>query len=536
MNSQQKGIGLPCADGPMIRLANSQPSLHTETSQLLTEPQHESPKVLTTSGSGARRGADLLASLHANPPNVWYGGKKIEDPASFPAFRNGVESLAALYDLQWQHPEEMLYDSPTSGAKVSRTFMIPRTKEDLKSVGKAMKLRADSNFGMMGRMPDYMNRSITGYASGAAFLGEEDARLGANATKYYEYLRENDLCMTHTLIAPQANRAVGVSQQADPYLAARIKEETSEGIVIRGCRLLATLPLSEEIMVFPSTLLKNVPEDAPYAYGFSLPTNTPGLKFLLRESFDYGASHYDHPLGSRFEEMDAVVIFDDVFVPWERVMLYRNVQRCNAAYGRTGALALMTHQVAAKNLAKTEYLMGLTSLLAESIGIEGFQHIQEKLAEVWINMETVRAFLRVAEEDAELDEYGMMRPAWDPLDACRNVYPKLYPRMMEILQQMGASGLVAMPTAADMRGPMAEDIRRYFQGARVEAHDRIPLFRLAWDTCMSAFGSRQALYERFFFGDPVRMAGALVQTHDRGKYMERVRAFLEQSKSEAEVG
>jgi 4-hydroxyphenylacetate 3-monooxygenase len=108
--------------------------------------------------------------------------------------------------------------------------------------------------------------------------------------------------------------------------------------------------------------------------------------------------------------------------------------------------------------------------------------------------------------------------------------------MVEILQQMGASGLVAMPTAADIKGPMAEDIRRYFQGARVEAHDRIPLFRLAWDTCMSAFGSRQALYERFFFGDPVRMAGALVQSHDRSKYMDRVRVFLEQSKSEVEAG
>ncbi len=148
----------------------------------------------------------------------------------------------------------------------------------------------------------------------------------------------------------------GPRQQADPYLAARVKEETKEGLVIRGCRLLATLPIADEIMVFPSTVLKNVPEDAPYAFGFAIPTNTPGLKFLVRESFDYGHSHYDHPLSSRFEELDSVVMFDDVFVPWERVMLYRDVDRCNAAYGRTGALACMAHQVAAKNLAKTEFL------------------------------------------------------------------------------------------------------------------------------------------------------------------------------------
>jgi 4-hydroxyphenylacetate 3-monooxygenase len=297
-------------------------------------------------------------------------------------------------------------------------------------------------------------------------------------------------------------------------------------LVIQGCRMLATLPFADELMVFPSTLLKNQEEDAPYAFGFCLPTNTPGLKFLCRESLDYGRSRYDHPFGSRFEELDSVVIFENVFVPWERVLLYRDVARCNAAYGRTGALACMSHQVVVKNLAKTEYLLGLASLMAHTIAIESFQHIQEKLAEIWVNMETMRAFLRAAEADAALDEYGMLRPAWDPLDAARNLYPRLYPRMIEIIQQMGASGLVAMPGEADVRGPMAEEIERYFQSARAEAHDRIPLFRLAWDTAVSAFGSRQVLYERFFFGDPVRMAGALVSSHDRSAYMDRVREFL----------
>jgi 4-hydroxyphenylacetate 3-monooxygenase len=279
-----------------------------------------------------------------------------------------------------------------------------------------------------------------------------------------------------------------------------VKEETAEGLVIHGCRMLATLPFADELMVFPSTLLKNQEENAPYAFGLCLATNTAGLKFLCRESLDYGRSHYAHPFGSRFDELDSVVIFDNVFVPWERVLLYRDVARCNAAYASTGALACMSHQVVVKNLAKTEYLMGLASLMAHTIAIESFQHIQEKLAEIWVNMETMRAFLRAAEADAALDEYGMLRPAWDPLDAARNLYPRLYPRMVEIIQQMGASGLVAMPTEADVRGPMADEIAHYFQAARAEAHERIPLFRLA---------------------------GAVVSNHDRSAYMDRVRAFLE---------
>jgi 4-hydroxyphenylacetate 3-monooxygenase len=490
---------------------------------------------MTQNPTGARRGEQVLQRLRQQPPTLWYGGEQIKDITTHPATKNGVHSLAALYDLQWKQAEVMLYDSPVSGNKVGRSFLIPRTQEELRSISRAMKVWADATFGMMGRAPDYLNRAMTSYAAGAAYLAEADPRFGENARRYYEHLRENDLCLTHTLITPQANRSVNTAKQADPFLAARVKEETGAGLVIRGCRMLATLPISDEIMVFPSTLLKNQEEDAPYAFGFCIPNNTPGLKFLCRESVDYGRSHYDHPLGSRFEELDAVVIFDDVFVPWENVFLYRDVQRCNQAYAKTGAVVGMSHQVVVKNIAKTEFMLGLAALMAHTIAIEGFQHIQEKLAEIWVNLETMKAFLRAAEADAALDEYGVMRPAWDPLDAARNLYPRLYPRMVEIIQQMGASGLVAMPTEADVNGPMAEEIGRYFQAARAEAFDRIPIFRLAWDTAVSAFGSRQVLYERFFFGDPVRMAGALVNNHNpqMTQLMDRVREFLAKAKDEA---
>jgi 4-hydroxyphenylacetate 3-monooxygenase len=188
-----------------------------------------------------------------------------------------------------------------------------------------------------------------------------------------------------------------------------------------------------------------------------------------------------------------------------------------------------------KNVAKTEFLLGLAHLLVTTIGVEKFQHIHEKLTEIWVNLETMKAFLRVAEVDAALDEWGTMRPAWNPLDAARNLFPRLYPRMVEIIQQIGASGLVAVPTEADLKGPLAEDIRHYYQAARADAYDRVPLFRLAWDTALSAFASRQVLYERFFFGDPVRMAGAVVGSHDvelRG-YAERVRELVRKMRDEA---
>jgi 4-hydroxyphenylacetate 3-monooxygenase len=134
--------------------------------------------------------------------------------------------------------------------------MILKTGEELTSIGSMMKMWADHTFGMMGRSPDYLNQALSAYAGGADFLAEQDARFGQNVVRYHEMIWGNDLCMTHTLINPQANRAVGPAQQADPVLAARIKEERDDGFVIRGARMLATLPIYDHIMVFPSTLLK----------------------------------------------------------------------------------------------------------------------------------------------------------------------------------------------------------------------------------------------------------------------------------------
>ena len=163
------------------------------------------------------------------------------------------------------------------------------------------------------------------------------------------------------------------------------------------------------------------------------------------------------------------MIFDDVQVPWERVFLLRDVERCNRAFAATGAVAHMAHQVVAKNVAKTEFILGVASLVVDAIAIEPFQHIHEKMAEIIINLETMRAFLRTSEVEAQTNRWGVMQPAWPPLDAARNVYTRMYPRMIEILQQLGASGFMAIPTERDLAGGQAEAIRTYYQAARADA-------------------------------------------------------------------
>ncbi len=477
---------------------------------------------------GARTGSQYVEGLRVTPRDLWIAGEQVTDPVTHPAFRNVIRSVAALYDIQHDpaRRDEMTCISPSSGERVGMSFLTPRSHDDLVRVRRMMKRWADYSGGMMGRSPDYLNRALMACAAAADYMTANDPRFGENIKRYYEHVREHDLCLTHTLINPQSNRSVGPSAQADPFLAAGIVRETSDGIVIRGARMLATLPVSDEIMAFPSTVLRGGPEDAPYAFAVAIPCSTAGLRFICREPFDDGRGPVDHPLAARFEEMDAVVIFDDVLVPWDRVFLLRDVERCSRVFAETRAVVHMAHQVVTKNVAKTEFVLGVVSLMVETIAIEQFQHVQEKVAEVIQYLEMMRAFLRTAEADASIDRWGVMTPAWPPLDAARNIFTRAYPRMMEIVHQLGASGLMAIPLQADIEGPQGPTIEKYYQASRAGARDRIRLFRLAWDMALSAFGGRQALYERFFFGDPVRMAGAMFASYDRAPYTERVRAFL----------
>jgi 4-hydroxyphenylacetate 3-monooxygenase len=484
----------------------------------------------------ARRGKDYIAAIEGSPREIWIGGERVSSGFStHPAFRAMLRSMAHLYDMQYdpELKEEMTYVSPTSKDPVGMSFLQPKTNDDLVKRHRMMKHWADYSGGMLGRTPDYLNSDLMALASAADFFGRKDRRFGENIRKYYEHVRENDLLMTHTLIHPQVNRAVGPSKQADPFLASSVVEKNDAGIVIRGARMLATLPLADELLVFPSTVIRGTPEDMPYSFAFGIPTSAKGLKFICRESFAK-KSTFDHPLASRFDEQDAVVIFDDVVVPWERVFLLEDVEAANTLQEVSGGIVHMAHQVMIKNIAKTEFILGVVSMISDTIGITEFQHVQEKIAKVIMLLESLKAMVRASEADAQLNQWGIMTPDFKPLNVGRNLFPRLFPQLRTVIQQLSASGLMALPTEADLKSEIRGDIDKYYQAKNTSSEERIRLFRLAWDIAGSSFGSRQELYERFFFGDPVRMAGNLYNGYDKEPYKERIRSFLHREENDGE--
>lgn len=475
---------------------------------------------------GARSGNNFLSAIRKLGAEIWIAGQRVADPTAHPAFVHCARSLASLYDLQMEAPEAMTYKT-ADGDRAGMSFIQPRNAEEVRKRSRMFRRWAEFSGGMMGRSPDYLNASVAAMAAAHEFFAASDPRFGANIVNYYREARQHDWCATHTLLNPRASRAAGWAGQTDADLALKLIDRNAEGIVVNGCRMLATLgPLAEELLVFPSTVLKQEPAAEPFALAFAINCNARGLRFICRDSFDPGRSRFDAPLASRFEEMDCVVIFDQVVVPWERVFLCGDVARANALYGETGAVVNMMHQVVVKNAVKSEFMLGLAAKIAQVGDAMSLPHVRERLAEMIIAMETMRACLRAAEADAAPDKWGQWMPARAPLDTARNLFPRVYPRLAEIIQLNSSSSLMATPAEADFQSPILPDLERYLATDGARARERVALYRLAWDAVGSAFGGRQTLYERFFFGDPVRMASALVDNTDLAPLAGRIDEFL----------
>ncbi len=475
---------------------------------------------------GAINGKEFIDRINELNNEIWLDGEKIEGLLSdHPAFKGIIQEKAALYDLQLnpKFKSEMTFFSPETGDPIGLSFMQPKNKEDLIKRRKMFEHWAKQTFGMMGRSPDYLNTVLMSFASSASFLDGKENCFPQNLIAFYKMAREKDLSFTHTFISPQVNRSQLYIEDSKEPIAAKIIEVNNDGIVIKGARLLATQGgLTDEVLVFSVGRFLSNEE----AFAFSIPSNTKGLRFICRETFIGGSSYFNHPLSSRFEEIDTIVVFDNVLVPWDRVFYFNNSKVAEEFMIQSSFHAFAKQQVVTRQIVKTEFILGVAQLLIETINISEYQHIQEKVTEIIAGLETMKALLEKAENNASIDYYGVMRPEIPPLNVASFIFPKIYPRFTEIVQIIGASGMITIPTEKAFRSNIRTDLDQYLQGATKCAEERVKIFRLAWDLTMSSFGTRETQYERYFFGDPIRIASELYKNFPKEQYVNNVSEFL----------
>jgi anthranilate 3-monooxygenase (FAD)/4-hydroxyphenylacetate 3-monooxygenase len=466
---------------------------------------------------GIRSGAQYIEGLRKRPRNVWLDGERIGDVSAHPAFAPAVAAIAGLYELQHdpRHAPILTYPSPTSGEAVATAFMVPLAYEDLLKKRAAFRLFAEQTFGMVGRSPDFLNVTLAALSDARGVFARGSERFAENVVHYYEYVRENDLFLTHALMTPQTDRSKSSSHQSDPFLHMGVVRETKEGLIIRGARMLATLgPIADELLVYNFPGLQ--PGEEKYATVFALPIDAPGLKQITREPFERGhRSVFDHPFATRFEECDSLLVFDDVLVPWDRVFMYNDVALSNAMYPESNLRQYTAHQTAVRGLVKLETVAGIAMALASTIKADAHLHVQAMLGELIDSIELIKSCIVRAEIEYETSDLGAIRPAFRPLQTARTFMARAYPRAIETLQTIGAGGLLMLPSGSDFASPISADVHKYYQGAGVSALERTRLFKLAWDLTGDAFGQRALQYERYYAGDPVRLTAEAYLTYDK---------------------
>ncbi|GIO55170.1 4-hydroxyphenylacetate 3-monooxygenase, oxygenase component [Paenibacillus cineris] len=479
-----------------------------------------------------KNGKEYIERIDQAQPEVWLRGKKIQGKLSdHAAFRGLMSTQASLYDMQVaeEYAQLLTYTSPETGEPVGLSYLQPKTKEDLARRRSAMTLWGERHFGLLGRSPDYMNTAVMAYAAASELLAEADAKYADNMRNYYRYCSENDITLSHAFVQPAASRTAEMLDDGTIVnTAARIVDQTTEGVIVSGAFLLATQGVTaDEILVYPPASFVFQEEDNPETFAFAVPNNLPGMKWISRESLVGGDSGYDYPLSSRFEEMDTLVIFDHVLVPWERIFILGNDSLSIRFFAQSGFHVHAAHQVCCRYVAKTEFVLGIILSIVDALERNGGV-VTEQVTEVIVNLELLKALLLASEAGAKVDRWGSMMPDYKPLWSAAVVYPQMYARMMEIIQLLGSSSVIMIPSEQDFEAPgIATYLSAYLKGSSMDARDKTALFRLAWELSSSGFGGRQQLYERFFFGGQQVTSNRLFQGYlDKEKYKERVQQFL----------
>ena len=480
-----------------------------------------------------RTAAQYMESLK-DDRSIYIEGERIKDVTKDNRFVGAAETMAEL--LQMQHEKDLkevlTYNSPTSGESVGMSHIQPKSKEDIKARGDAMKVWMDATCGMLGRSQDYKNVMVSAWAAAAKSFERETFDGSANIKNYYEYVRENDLMMTHVLVNPQVDRSRPAHLQ-ESEIVAQIVKETDAGIIVRGARMVATLcALANEIIVMPAAVTWQTNEEhktTNYAFGFAIPTSTPGLKFICRPPVGHlsAASPMDGPLSLRYDESDGVAVFDDVLVPWERVFLFRDKEAEAVIRGKTGAGPHALHQSVVRATSKSEFMMALALAIAKSTKIDEHNHVQVMLAETINIAEFARTCRIGAEAEAHETQFGTFAPAMRHISLWQGMFWKLYNRQCEIINTLGAGGLVGVPSYAELAGEVKGDVEKYFQTANADSPKRIKLNRLAYDAALSSFAGRQRLYEQYYSGDPMRSMSLMYRMYPKDEHIDRVHNMLD---------
>jgi 4-hydroxyphenylacetate 3-monooxygenase len=256
--------------------------------------------------------------------------------------------------------------------------------------------------------------------------------------------------------------------------------------------------------IFVSCILPLPAGSEDYAISLVVPNAAPGLRIYSRRSYASGNPEGgDYPLSTRFDETDSLVVFDDVFVPWEHIFVYRSIELTAAQFHRMAAHSLGNTQAQIRFAVKLRFFAGLARLVCDGSGVTGDPKNKQRLGQLAGKCSIPEAFVLAAEAGAAPDEFGVMRPDPAMLYTAMTLQPTLMNEVNYLLREMTGGSVIQLPSSYESfhHAESAADIDRYIRWPGVAAADRVALLKLVWDAIGSEFAGRHQQYEMFYAGE-----------------------------------
>jgi len=446
-------------------------------------------------------GPEYLESLR-DGREVWIYGERVDDVTAHPAFRNSARSVARLYEALNDPAQRdvLTVETDTGNGGVTHPFFrAPTSADDLVKGRDAIAAWQRLSYGWMGRTPDYKAAFLATYGPNAEYYTPYEE----NARRWYRESQERVWFMNHTLVNPPVDRHKDIHEVDDVFIHA--VRETDEGVVVRGAKMVATgsaISNFNFVSYHGSLPIKK----KEYALSFFAPMNLPRTKLICRPSYEYQAatvgSPFDYPLSSRFDENDAVLVFEDALIPWENFLIYGNLEIAST-YHLTGFIWRALMQGCTRLAVKLDFLAGLFVKVLEAIGTIEFRGIQASIGEIlaWRNL-----FWSLTDamcHNPVPSAGGSVLPNVEAASAYRILSNQAYPIIKGIIENQTGGALIVHPSSShDWKQPELRPLlEQFYRGSNgYTAVEKIKLVKLLWDAIGTEFGGRHELYERSYSG------------------------------------
>ena len=460
-----------------------------------------------------RTGEEYRASLR-DGREVWMSGERVHDVTTHPQFRPLVDARARIYDMAHEDAtRDVVSYVGDDGERNGISTQLPRTREDWAAKQRMVDAVFDDLGGVVTRVGDETVGEMWSLFDGKAVLDEVDPQWSGNIERHILRAQREDPFHVSANTDPKGDRSKRPQDQ-DPDMLLHVVRETDNGIVVRGAKYETAAAYSNQAFAKPTIANWGDSELSEYAVGFIVDMASNGLKHICRAGFAERAPAADYPIASRFDEIDTLVVFDDVEIPWENVLFYRHTRA--ASYIRATLHRYSAFAYVQRNVRLADLMIGAALHNVRQTGLEKQQAVQEKLAQLACYREGIHAHLTAAITLAEESPGGLLMPNQSLLYTGRVLATSGMPGAMHIARELCGGQICVTPDAATFAaaetGPWME--KYYSINERWTAEDRRRLLAYARDLLNSDYAGHRLTFQLFAQSPPFANLAAVYRSFD----------------------